>query len=75
MCGQTLGSQGPAQCVDASFSVPEKPTFWQKITFKAPSSQQQKVSIYVCCPECAARAQGDPAGYLVKVIQERGGGL
>lgn len=55
--------------------VSEKPNFWQKIGLQARKSQQHTITIYVCCPDCAAKAESDPYSSLAKVVIERGGGF
>lgn len=50
---------------------------WQRSVSWIPAFRPapKKVTIQVCCPECAARVQSDPAGTLASVIADRGRGL
>jgi len=71
VCDGALGSQGEPVSVDASLTTPAKKTFLQKIGLAKASPE--KLSYFVCGPECAAQAQGSPNTYLVTVIAGRSG--
>ncbi|MBY0524432.1 MAG: hypothetical protein K2R98_13585 [Gemmataceae bacterium] len=73
VCGAGLGARGEPVSVDWSIAVPQKPTLWQKMGLQSKTPQQQTMSFFACCPECAEAAKSSPSTHLAKVIVERGG--
>ena len=69
MTGVPLGSAGPPVPVDTGIYA-EKPSLLGRLFGRRPPG----MVIYVCCRECAAKVQADPAPFLVRVMVERGGG-
>lgn len=73
VCFGQLAAKGTVVSVDGSFSAPAKKTFLQKIGL-AQAAPEQKLSYFVCGPECAAQAQEKPNLFLATVITVRSEG-
>jgi hypothetical protein len=74
--GEKLGSRGPAVRVDLVTEVAEKPSFFLKCSswFRAKEPPNRVVTtVYVCCPECVAKAKTDPARCILNVYADRRG--
>lgn len=71
--GEKLGVRGPAIPVEIVRDFTEKPTFLQKVFRRPPEPRFIRETIYVCCPECAARVKSDPSRYTLAVYAERRG--
>lgn len=71
---EPLGARGPGLAVsvpaiDSAYQKPALQRFLQRFQKRPP-----EITIYVCCPECAARVKSDPGTYLFRVVAERSSG-
>lgn len=73
MTREVLDSRGPAVAVEIETNLGEKPTFLQKSFPRMFAQRPQKVTVYVCCPECVARVKSDPDTYILKAIAVKNG--
>ena len=63
-----LGSKGPAVPVETTIGA-AKPSLMGRMVGQKSS---KGVSVYVCCPECAAKVKQDQATYVARAIVDRG---
>ncbi len=71
--GDRLGDRGPAVPVEVETKVLQSPNLLQRAMPRLFPVRPRKLTVYACCPQCAAEVKRDPDGYVFRLIEARGG--